>query len=68
MNDNITQFNEEYLTPKDIEKILGFSKKKTYAIINKADFPKIRIGRDIRIPKSKFENFMEKLLYKDYKI
>lgn len=60
--------DEEYLTPKDIKKILGFSEKKTYAMINQLDFPKIKIGRDIRIPKSKFEEFMNKLVYKSYEM
>lgn len=49
-------------------KILGFSKTKTYAIINQNDFPKIKIGKDIRIPKTEFEKFMKKLLYKEYDI
>lgn len=57
---------DEYLTPKDIQRILGFSKQKTYDIINQNDFPKIKIGRSIRIPASEFNKFMRKYLYSEY--
>lgn len=57
---------EVYLKPKDVQRILGFSRAKTYAMINQADFPKIRIGKDIRIPESEFYEFMKRLVYKSY--
>ncbi len=59
---------EEYLTTNDVAAILKIGKTKTYQLVNKKDFPKIKMGRQILIPKSKFENFMEKLVYKEYKI
>ncbi len=59
---------EEYLTTDEVAAILKIGKTKTYQLVNKKDFPKIKMGRQILIPKSKFEIFMEKLVYKEYKI
>jgi excisionase family DNA binding protein len=59
---------DEYLTPKDIQKILGFSKQKTYDLISQNDFPKIKIGRSYRIPSSEFDGFMKRYLYKEIEI
>jgi excisionase family DNA binding protein len=59
---------DEYLTPGDIQRILGFSKQKTYDLINQNDFPKIKIGRNYRIPSSEFDKFMKKYLYKEIEI
>ena len=55
---------EEYLTPQDISTILNIGKNKTYNLINNKDFPKIRIGNSIRIPISKFDEYMSRHLYK----
>ena len=57
---------EEYYMVKDVAKILKISRHKAYRLVDQPDFPKIRLGRDIRIPKSKFERFMERNLYTDY--
>ena len=59
---------EQYLTVKQVQDILGFSKTKTYALVNQKDFPKIRIGNDIRIPRTAFFTFLENLMYKEYKL
>lgn len=59
---------EEYYTVEEIAKILRFSKNKTYNLVNQKDFPKVVIGRQIRIPKDKFEEFMKHLLYKRYEL
>lgn len=56
----------EYYTVADVQKILKFSRKKTYALVNQPDFPKMKIGREIRIPKEEFEKFLKHLLYKEY--
>ncbi len=55
---------EKYLTVEDLQKILGFGKNKTYDLVNRADFPKIKIGRRILIPESEFELYMKRKLYK----
>lgn len=59
---------EEYLTVNDVSNILKIGKTKTYQLVNKKDFPKIKMGKKILIPLSKFEIFMDKLVYKEYKI
>lgn len=51
---------DEYLTPKDISVLLGIGMTKTYEIINKKEFPKIRIGKIIRVPRTEFEKYMKK--------
>lgn len=49
---------EIFLTPNDIQDILQLSKNTAYRLINLKDFPKIKIGRNIRIPKSSFYEYM----------
>lgn len=48
-----------FLTPQDVQKILGVSKPTVYRIIDSADFPKIRFGRAIRIPPDAFQRWVE---------
>lgn len=59
---------EEYLTVEDISQILKIGKKKAYKLVGQSDFPKIKLGKAYRIPESKFNEFMEHLLYTDYEI
>lgn len=53
-----------FLKPKDIKSILGFSMNKTYTIINRPDFPKIKSGRQYLIPEDKFYDYMNSKCYK----
>lgn len=57
---------ENYISVKDIAKILNFSEKNAYKLVNQPDFPKIRIGRKILIPENKFYEFMNKHIGKEY--
>lgn len=54
----------KYLKPKDIQSILGFNMKKIYSIINRPDFPKIKVGRQYIIPEDKFYAYMDTRCYK----
>jgi len=56
------------LTVKDLQKILKLSRTKTYQIVNQPDFPKIRIGREIRIPEKELEEFLKRNLYKEWEV
>ena len=56
-------FKTKYLTTKDVRSILGFSENKTYAIINRPDFPKMKIGRQYLIPEDKFYEYMDSKCY-----
>lgn len=58
----------DYLTPDDIGRILNLSRNTTYRLVGSVDFPKIRIGRQIRIPKAEFESYMKRYLYKQCNI
>ena len=56
------------LTVKELQSILKMSRTKTYQIVNQPDFPKIRIGREIRIPEKELEDFLKRQMYKKYQI
>lgn len=51
--------SETYLTVRDIQEILKISKNTACKLVNKEDFPKIKIGNTIRIPQDKFTKYME---------
>ncbi len=55
---------EKYLTVKDVKNILNLGTNKTYNLVNKKSFPKIRVGNAIRIPESKFYEYLERYAYK----
>lgn len=47
------------LKAKHIEEILDLSKGKTYDLLNSKNFPTVRIGRTIRIPRDAFLRWLE---------
>lgn len=49
---------ETFYTPKDIQNILKLSKNTAYKLISLKEFPKIKIGNKIRIPKTSFLEYM----------
>lgn len=53
------------LTVKELQEILKMSRTKTYQIVNQPDFPKIRIGREIRIPEKELEIYLKEHLYNE---
>lgn len=46
------------MTPKDIRDETGYSLPTVYNIVNREDFPKIRYGRKIIIPREAFERWL----------
>ncbi len=46
--------------PSEVSNILGISRNKAYALVNRPDFPKYRIGRRIVISKKHFVEWMDK--------
>lgn len=50
--------NKLILTVKDISKILGIGISKAYKLVKTEGFPKIRLGRQIRIPSEAFYKWM----------
>lgn len=49
----------EYYTVKDIQEIMQLSNGTVYNLVNSDGFPKIKIGRIIRIPKKEFEKWQK---------
>ncbi|MCL6559630.1 MAG: helix-turn-helix domain-containing protein [Firmicutes bacterium] len=53
------------LTVKELQAALGISRPTAYELINTKDFPAVRIGRAVRIPKAALEKWLaEKALEK----
>lgn len=59
---------DKYLKVKDIQKIIGCSEKKVYAIIKKKSFPKIKIGKQYYIPVEAFKEWEKTYMFKEFKI
>lgn len=64
-NNNI---GNKYISVEDLQKLLKISKTQTYSLVNRLDFPKIKIGSTIRIPVDKLNEYMEHNLYKKIEI
>ncbi|MBU4438186.1 MAG: helix-turn-helix domain-containing protein [Firmicutes bacterium] len=45
-------------TVQEIAELIGISKPKAYELTNRSDFPAIRIGRKIVIPKEEFKTWL----------
>lgn len=54
----------EMYTVEDIQSLMGCSRKKAYLIVNNSTFPKIKIGRQFFIPKSEYQKWVKRHLYK----
>jgi excisionase family DNA binding protein len=50
----------ELLTVADIGKILGVSRPTAYQLVHQEGFPKIQVGRTIRIPADGFQRWIER--------
>lgn len=48
------------LTVRQVGEILGISVPTAYKVVHRADFPKIFVGRSIRIPAANFECWLAK--------
>lgn len=58
----------EMYSVEDIQSLLGCSRKKTYLIVNNSTFPKIKIGRQFFIPKSEYQKWVKRNLYKSIEL
>jgi len=50
---------EKMLTVKEVQEIMRLSRAKTYELVNRTDFPKIRIGRCIRVSETALKQYLE---------
>jgi len=46
-------------TPADLQRDWSLSKNTVYALVNRADFPKIRVGRKILIPRDALMRWLD---------
>ena len=47
------------MTPADIAKVLQISRNTVYEMVHRADFPVFRIGKQYRVHRSKFIQWMD---------
>ena len=49
---------EQHLTPEEVAKTLKISRVFVYKLLRERKIPSIKIGRVVRIPRSKFEDWL----------
>lgn len=61
MNTNIKDYSDLplTLTVEEVGKVLGIGRPKAYELANREDFPKLRLGKRIIIPKNAFIKWMD---------
>lgn len=67
INLNIKEKNSElneYITIDELSSLLKISKSSAYDLTSLNDFPKIKIGKSIRIPQIELEKYLKHNLYK----
>lgn len=47
-------------TVDDLRGLLGVSRPTAYALVHREDFPKVRIGRRVLVPRAGLEKWLEK--------
>lgn len=55
----------DFLTVQELQDMLRISKNKSYELIQRDDFPKIKIGKKYLIPKNEYQKFLKRSLYKE---
>jgi excisionase family DNA binding protein len=48
----------EYLSAKDMQVYLGLGRNVVYEILNRQDFPAVRIGRTIRVKRTELDKWL----------
>lgn len=48
------------MTVDEMRKVTGFSRPMAYKMVNREDFPKVRVGRRIMIPVKQLEAWIER--------
>lgn len=49
---------QKVLSVKDLQRTMGIGRNAAYELVNRADFPAVRIGKTIRIPAKDFEEWL----------
>lgn len=58
----------EFYTTEDLIRILKISKTTAYKLVNSKGFPAIKFGKVVRIPKDKFESWVQTYTGKEFYI
>lgn len=58
MTGNNTNYEPIVLRPEEAAQLIGVSKPTMYALCRRKDFPAVRFGRVIRIPRSGLERWL----------
>lgn len=66
--DNSWTDNTVFYTVDDISDILQIGKTKTYQLFKSPSFPSMKIGRDLRIEKRKFDKWVSDYSGREYKL
>ena len=48
------------MTVSDLQQVLGIGRAQAYELVNRADFPAIRLGRKILIPRDALMRWLDK--------
>jgi excisionase family DNA binding protein len=59
-NTNITQASDLplILTPMDVAAVLGVSRNTAYEVVHRADFPTFKVGKQYRVQRERFIQWM----------
>ena len=64
LEENKTNLLKEYITVSELQSILKISRTQAYALVALPNFPKIRIGKSIRIPQMELDKYLKHNLYR----
>ena len=66
--ENKTNLLKEYITVSELQSILKISRTQAYALVALPNFPKIRIGKSIRIPQIELDKYLKHNLYRNIQL
>ena len=65
---DLSQMNvPDLMSVKDLMKALGIGRTKAYELVRNGEIGSVKIGRTIRIPKSIFVDYINRLCYNIYR-
>ena len=53
------QLQRRVYVPEDLIPLLGIGRSTAYELVNRRDFPAIRVGRKLLIPRDAFDRWLE---------
>ena len=62
---SVTARETEWLSLKDVQRLLGIGKTKTYELVTTGKLPAVRIGRCIRVNRTELDEWLRTQRYVD---